>query len=193
MLMKLRHLTIIAAAALAAACESPTPSGLARIDAPAEASRDVVASTSGGGKAELPPGFSLLEFAYNAKAHADGSASGQFRQFYESADGTVDFHGSVTCVTFDPVNNRAWIGGVVTQNRSTDPAAQTPIHQVGKDAWFRVVDDGEGKSSVDRTTVLGFEGSAGIETSPEYCAAQLWRPANANAWVVVAGNIQVRP
>jgi hypothetical protein len=191
--MKLDHWTIFAAAAVAAACEAPTPSGLAHIDASAAASRSVVASTSGGGKAELPPGFSPLDFAYNAKTHADGSASGQFRQFYESADGTVDFHGIVTCVTFDPVNNRAWIGGVVTQNNSTDPAAQTPIHQVGKDAWFRVVDDGEGNDAVDRTTILGFEGSAGIKTSPEYCAAQLWRPNNANAWVVVAGNIQVRP
>lgn len=190
--MKLQYLALVTAAAVAA-CETPAPSELSPADWPASLSRSVVASTSGGGQAVLPPGFSQLRFSYNAKAHADGSASGQFRQFYESADGTVDFHGEVTCVTFDPVNNRAWIGGVITQNKSTDPAAMTPIHRVGKDAWFRVVDNGEGQALEDRTTVLGFEGGADILTSQQYCDVQLWRPNEANTWTVVAGNIQVRP
>jgi hypothetical protein len=191
--MKSRYLATFAVAAAVVACETPAPSELSRTGTSARTSRAVLGSTNGGGQAALPPGFSLLRFSFNAKAHADGSASGEFRQFYESSDGTVDFHGTVTCVTFDPVTNRAWIGGVITQNRSTDPAAQAPIHQVGKDAWFRVVDNGEGQSPPDRTTVLGFEGALGIITSEQYCAAQLWRPNDANTWAVVAGDIQVRP
>lgn len=148
---------------------------------------------SGGGKAELPPGFSPLSFSFNAELVA-GGVSGQFRQFYESDDGTVDFHGEVTCVSFDPVNNRAWIGGVVTQNESTDPAARTTRHEVGDDVWFRVVDNGEGNAPPDRTTVFGFEpGPGGIITSAEYCARQLWTAGDVNTWVVTSGNIQVNP
>jgi hypothetical protein len=134
-----------------------------------------------------------LSFSFNAKS-VGGGVSGQFRQFYESDDGTVDFHGEVTCVSFDPVNNRAWIGGVVTQNKSTDPAALTTRHEVGDDVWFRVVDNGEGNAPPDRTTVLGFEpGPGGIITSAEYCARQLWTAGDVNTWVVTSGNIQVNP
>lgn len=190
---RMRHLALCVAALPVLACETPAPSELIAARSSANLSREVLASTTGGGQAVLPPGFSQLRFAFNAKLHADGSASGQFRQFYESSAGTVDFHGEVTCVTFDPVNRRAWVGGVVTQNKSTDPAARTAIHQVGKDAWFRVVDGGEGEGvPEDRTTVLGFEGAAGLATSAQYCEAQLWFLNNRNAWPVVAGNIQVR-
>lgn len=180
------------AAAVLTACESPVST--TDVFTPEFASgRAVVAATSGGGKATLPTGFSLLSFSFVANAHSDASASGQFRQVYESASGTVDFHGKVTCVSFDAANGRAWIGGVITQNRSTNPAVQAAIHQPGRDAWFRVVDYGEGLAPPDRTTVLGFEGGAGIITSDEYCTRQLWADNDANTWSADQGNIQVRP
>lgn len=154
----------------------------------------VTASASGGGQAQLPAGFSRLDFAFAANARGDAGATGQFRQHYESGGGIVDFHGEVTCVSFDAENNRAWIGGVVTQNNSTHPAMMGAIHQPGRDVWFRVVDNGEAQgANPDRTTVLGFEGAGGIITSAAYCAAQIWAANDANTWAVVAGNIQVRP
>ncbi len=190
--MKLYHFAPLAGAAVLAACSADVPTQAVSIDA-ATANR-IVASASGGGKAQLPPGFSAYDFAFTANGRADGSGTGQFRQHYESAGGIVDFHGSVTCVSFDPVNNRAWIGGVVTQNNSTHPAMQGEIHQPGRDVWFRVVDNGEGgDAAADRTTVYGFEGGAGIITSAQYCAAQLWTAGDVNTWAVVKGNIQVRP
>lgn len=153
-----------------------------------------VGSTSGGGKAQLPAGFSALSFSFTAAMQPDGRATGQFRQVYESEGLTVDFAGEVTCVSFDPVTNRAWIGGVVTRNNSTNPAVRLPQHAVGRDVWFRVVDNGEGQSPDDRTTVFGFEpGPGGIITSAEYCERQLWTPNDANTWAVTDGNIQVRP
>lgn len=153
-----------------------------------------VGSTSGGGKAQLPPGFSALSFSFTAGLKSDGRATGQFRQFYESEGLTVDFAGEVTCVSFDPVTNRAWIGGVVTRNSSTEPAVRQPQHDVGRDVWFRVVDNGEAQSPDDRTTVFGFEpGPGGIITSAEYCERQLWTANDANTWAVTEGNIQVRP
>lgn len=191
--MRLSIVAALATTTALVACDSSTPTELPPGGPSASADRGVIASTTGGGKAQLPPGFSLLDFSFNAKVKADGSATGQFRQVYESAGGTVDFHGTVTCVTFDPLNNRAWIGGVITQNNSTNPAVLTPIHEVGKEAWFRVVDYGEGQSPDDRTTVLGFEGGLGIITSEEYCQLQLWRANDGGTWPVVHGNIQVRP
>jgi hypothetical protein len=190
--MRRRYIAVLASAAALGACQRDIPTqaaaGMQRATA-----RGVTASATGGGKAQLPPGFSELGFSFSANLEADGSATGEFRQHYVSGGGSVDFHGTVTCVSFDPVNDRAWIGGVVTRNSSTNPAVLTPIHEVGKDVWFRVVDNGEGESLDDRTTVLGFEGAAGVITSAEYCARQLWAAGNANTWAVTDGNIQVRP
>ncbi|CAN5226694.1 hypothetical protein BH23GEM2_BH23GEM2_14040 [soil metagenome] len=184
---------VLAVVGIATACDTPTEIVPAALEPSFSRGNAVVASTSGGGKAQLPAGFSLLSFAFNANLRGDGRATGQFRQVYESASGTVDFHGEVTCVSFDPDNNRAWIGGVVTKNNSTNPGVQGAIHQPGRDVWFRVVDYGEGDSPDDRTTVLGFEGAAGIDTSEQYCEARLWAAGDARTWAVVDGNIQVRP
>ena len=88
---RMRHLAVSVAALPLLACETPAPSELIAARSSANLSRQVLVSTTGGGQAVLPPpGFSQLRFAFNAKLHADGSASGQFRQFYESSDGTVE-------------------------------------------------------------------------------------------------------
>jgi hypothetical protein len=97
----------------------------------------------------------------------------------------VTYQGDVTCVTVDPVNHRAWIGGVLTQSDDPDLVAQ-----VGKDAWFRVLDQ-SGTSSGDRSTFLGFEGGGGILTSAQYCQAQIWPEDNARTWPVEQGTIVV--
>jgi hypothetical protein len=106
---------------------------------------------------------------------------------------TVDFSGEVTCMAVDPVNHRAWIGGVVTENRSDDPNHGLEIHQPGSDVWFRVVDYGEGAAAQpDRSSVYGFEGAAGVTTSAEYCALQLWPAGDVNTFELLEGNLQVR-
>jgi hypothetical protein len=195
--MRLSHVCAVAAiASLTVACDTSTvitepvdvrQASLARAGG-------VAGITAGGGKAQLPPGFTLLSFSYNAVGNADGSGTGQFRQRYESGGGTVEFTGTVTCVSFDATNNRAWIGGVITSNTSTNAAVLTPIHEVGRDVWFRVVDNGEGDGAADdRTTVFGFEGAAGFITSAAYCAGQPWTANDANTWAVIEGNIQVMP
>lgn len=150
--------------------------------------------------------FSLLgetlpgTLSFNAKQFADGRASGQFRVTLDFQEGIPDvisggvaaFHGRVTCVAADPANGRAWIGGVVTQNRSTNAEFRDDATtQVGKDIWFRVLDSGEGQAAPDRTTFVGFEGGGGILTSAEYCAARLWPDGNARTHPLTSGNIQV--
>lgn len=151
-------------------------------------------ATGGGDYVLTTGGFDLPgKVAFSAiQRDASGAADGQLRNVLDLLGEIIDFHGVVTCMTTDPDNGRAWIGGVVTQNNSVaEPYASGERFQVGKDIWFRVLDDGEGHGVVDRTTFVGFEGDAGFETSADYCAGQPWPDANARTWPV-SGNIQVK-
>lgn len=156
----------------------------------------IIYSTTGEGRSQVtspPLAVGIAEWSLAAHQHADGRALGEFRMTRMRAGFVVDFSGIVTCVSVDPVNNRAWIGGVVTENRSNDPVHTGAIHQPGRDVWFRVVDNGEGAGAApDRSSVLGFQGAAGIITSAEYCATKPWTAGDVNAFEVVDGNIQVR-
>jgi hypothetical protein len=121
------------------------------------------------------------------------AATGDLRFTTDLGGLAVDFVGQATCLAVDAANARAWIAGVITENNSTHPSFTGPLNQVGKDIWFRVVDYGEGAGApqVDRTTFVGFEGSAGIGTSAEYCATRPWPDGDARTGPVLEGNIQV--
>ncbi len=194
--MKSRFVPTLAACLMLGACDTSAPTETPLIDLQSADARNVAAnrtSTQGGGKAELPAGFSALQFAFSAFETPQGGAHGHFHQSYESANGTVDFAGRVTCVSVDPVNHRVWVGGVITHNKSTNPARIGVIFDPGHDVWFRVVDNGSGPDAMDRTTVFGFEGGGGILTSAEYCQRQLWTANDANTWPVTHGMIKVNP
>ena len=89
----------------------------------------------------------------------------------------------MTCVTTDPAfPGRARIGGVVTENNSTDPAFLTINHEVGDDAWFRVQDGEDASGAVDASTTIGFKPTL-VDTSEQYCALPFtglpaWNPAS---------------
>lgn len=132
------------------------------------------------------------DFEFSAIQLANGRAVGTFHQRVIFQGQLVEFTGSVTCITQDPVNHRAWVGGVVTSNTSVHPSFQAARNAVGEDVWFRVVDYGEGAAApADRTTFLGFEGDAMIITSAEYCAEQPWPANDDRTWPVSEGNLQV--
>lgn len=179
---------------LACGSESPPSAPEAAIRAAQGSTVDAVAD--GGGEYEIViPGLDISgeRFSMSTVRYADGSATGRFHHALELEGQPVEFHGLVTCASFDPVNHRAWIGGIVTENNSVHPGFRTEIHEPGKDIWFRVVDYGEGEGAPpDRTTFVGFEGAAGIITSQEYCDAQLWPDEDARTWAV-RGNVEVRP
>ena len=188
-----RRLAPVLVLALGTACDSPTQHSQPE---PRRAANAIVASATGGGWIEFGiPGLSDAQFSFSAVQHADGTASGVFHQVRSNAGPTIDFSGEVTCLSVDPVNHRAWIGGVIRQNNSTSPAFQVDtLHAPGLDVWFRVVDYGEGDGAVsDRSTTYGFKHSAGIITSAEYCATRPWPAADARTFPVVRGNLQVRP
>jgi hypothetical protein len=138
-----------------------------------------------GGGQFFNPDFGEVTFSFQAVRHGDGGVTGRFQQHQTDLD--LTYKGDVTCFAVDLVNHRAWIGGVLTQSNDVDPVAV-----VGKDAWFRVLDLGSGGPDPDRSTFLGFEGSAGIITSAEYCERQIWPEGNERTWPVEHGDITIQ-
>ena len=134
------------------------------------------------------------EFQFVAHVKADGTVTGHFRQSRSGPAGTVDFAGYVTCLTTDPnFPGRARVGGVITENNSTNPAFRTTNHEVGDDVWFRVQDGGNGGEADDRSTTYGFKPTL-VNTSAEYCALPFtglpwWNPAS--LFPVARGTIRV--
>jgi hypothetical protein len=152
------------------------------------ASEGANAAATGGGHF-LFSGFLDVQFGFSAVAKADGSAQGSFHQSYTLEGSTTSYWGTVTCLSVDTVNHRAWIGGVLTKVQSDDPAARL----VGEEVWFRVVDyddDEPGADPADRSTVFGF--TPLFESSAAYCAGRPWPADDARTWPVIAGNIDVR-
>ena len=178
---------------IVAGCQTPVSPALESGAIGERGSQDVIGvqtKATGGGHYTIPDGIDL-GFAFSALVLPDGRANGNFRH-HGIADGElIDFKAEVTCLSVDSVNHRAWIGGVITENRSTHPQFTTPIHQAGHDIWFRVQDNGPGLSDTtpDVTTIVGFESPA-IPSSIFYCTTQPWRTNN--VWPV-RGNLTVSP
>ena len=157
----------------------------------------VVAHASGGGIVDFSAvaGAGNGHFAFSATVKGDGSVVGHFRQRRERNGLLIDFSGVVTCLTVNAELHRARIGGVITQNNSTDPAFLTENHEGGDDVWFRVQESGEGDGAIDASTSYGFKPTL-VNTSAEYCALPFtglpaWNPAT--TFPLLSGNIQVRP
>lgn len=129
------------------------------------------------------PTLGTVTFAYSAIRLQNGRVTGKF--FQDQRDLGFVYAGDVTCFAVDPVNHRAWVGGVLTYSNDTDPIAEA-----GRDAWFRVLDTGK-SADPDRSTFLGFEGGGGIITSAQYCDAKIWPDGNARTWPVEKGNILI--
>ena len=174
-----------------ASAPPPTGPGVAAVTL--STGEGIIASATGGGRYLLANTYDV-QFAFSAIQHANGKVMGNFHHTLDTGAGTFDFKGKVTCLAFDPATNRAWIGGVITHNHSTDAFYQSdPVFAVGRDAWFRVVDYGEGENATqpDRTTFVGFENTPGIPTSDFYCATKPWPLGDARTHPVTEGNIQV--
>lgn len=180
----------------AVGCETPTrsePSATRQARLSLGDDNGITLKSSGGGHYLLQSTFDV-QFAYTAKQHADGTVQGEFHESFVADGETIAFRGDVICMALDPVNHRAWIGAVITENTSTHPDFQQWYHQPGEDVWFRVVDYGEGSDAPpDRKTFMGFENTPGIPTSEIYCQLQIWPAGDARTWPVTEGNIQVKP
>ncbi len=85
----------------------------------------------------------IVSFSIDAE-----NSKGEFSIYADEGGGlTVSFEAKVTCLSIDPVNHHAWIGGEIKENNSSDPDLQGAIQQKGRDIWFRVLDDPAGLSA----------------------------------------------
>jgi hypothetical protein len=154
------------------------------------------ASAGGGRYTVVSADGSLAEmlFGYGAFAKTAGSTRARGSLFHTGTfqGSTIDFIGEVTCLAVDPVNHRAWIGGVIVKNNSTHPTYRDSVWaQPGHDIWFRVLDaDHGGSGPQDRTTFVGFEGA--IPSSEAYCRDRIWPEDNARTWAIT-GNVIALP
>jgi hypothetical protein len=160
----------------------------------ANASAVVVASARGSGRVDLTSaGVPPAKFYFSALRYADGSVSGEFRQTLEVGTLISDVVGKVTCLSVDSLNHRAWVGGVILQNRSTHPSWRVDsLHSVGLDVWFRVADYSL-VGQADRSTTYGFKHSAGFITSEDYCNGMPWPAADARTFPLSQGSLSVTP
>lgn len=191
-----RQLSVFLPVLALVACDPPLEPDLAPVDALlVQAGARVDGRANGTGTFNIGAPGADIALDLNALLRADGSATGSVHYVTDLTDfglGTIEVRFDVTCLALDVTQGRAWIGGVVTENNSTNATfANDPVRQVGRDVWFRVEDNGNGGSgTLDRSTQLGFEGSAGIITSEEYCETQLWPAAPPHP--VTTGNLTVR-
>jgi hypothetical protein len=76
-------------------------------------------------------------FSFTAKEYADGSVSGQYTDRFANGDG---LHAVIDCLVVD--GNRAWVSGVITSGRFTDPVTGEVFDLAGLYLWTTVVDNG---------------------------------------------------
>src|SRR5436305_2862245 len=130
-----------------------------------------------------------VEFTFFAFQQPNGKFFGAFHEVTNDGVGNVEFYARVTCLAVDPVEHRAWIGGVITSNLSTSSDFTDEIHQPGHDVWFRILDSND-PNQPSRSTFMGFEGA--IPSSAAYCALRPWAPDNARTWPVTQGGLTVK-
>jgi hypothetical protein len=76
-------------------------------------------------------------FSLTAIEYADGSVSGQYTDRFANGDG---FHAVVDCLSV--AGNQAWVSGLVTHGRFTDPDTEEVIDLAGLYVWTTAVDNG---------------------------------------------------
>jgi len=174
----MRVRTVLAAVGMAALLAVPVATAN-------ESDQAVVAAAKGNVEwtIALPNPFGVEvgnDLKFNARKHADGSASGKIHYIQTVEGESFEFRIDVTCLEFYD-GNRAKLGGVITwSNDATVPA--------GRYGWFQAFDNGTGKDDPpDRSSLLGF----GDETANEaFCNSP--NLPRFGPWDV-EGDIKIRP
>ena len=174
----MRVRTVFAAVGMAALLAVPVATAT-------ESDQAVVAAAKGNVEwtIALPNPFDVVvgnDLKFNARKHADGSASGKIHYIQTVEGESFEFRIDVTCLEFYD-GNRAKLGGVITwSNDATVPA--------GRYGWFQAFDNGKGKDDPpDRSSLLGF----GDETANEaFCNSP--NLPRFGPWDV-EGDIKIRP
>ena len=149
--------------------------------APADPQKEPVGMTFGRGIAKGPDD---MTFMLNATLYKDESVGGKFSYSASGDAGTLDIEAEITCASLDNEAGRAWVGGKVTRNGSTDPrfAGATEV-------WMRALDR---NSQRIQPLVSGPLLAAGkIKTASDYCNKKPW--SDEDLYVVDPGALAVFP
>ncbi len=155
-----------AAAAPAPSREVPDSRRIPPQPAAAEPEKKVAGMTFGRGIAKGPAD---MTFKFNVTVYEDASVDGTFSYSANSAAGTLDIEADVVCATLDNDAGRAWVGGKVTRNGSTDPQFSG---QPGTEIWMRALDR---NAQQMQPLVSGPLMAAGtIKNASDYCSKKPW-------------------
>lgn len=183
------------------ACDGPpatAPDGAARLAA------DEALDARGGGHAKASGHVEKYtdefdwdeDYSFAARLQPDGTARGEWQLHAITPIGDWTLHGDVVCMTILPDGKTVRLGGII--EHSTMPAGPNAVNGTpGYGVVWTVVDDGEGKGSVDLATDILY----GIP--PEWAELYGWSPEahceTGLTWThstpspIDAGNIQVKP
>jgi hypothetical protein len=108
----------------------------------------------------------LTLFSFEGERRADGTTTGSYFYNFQAAGFSVQ--GPITCISTD--GNQAWVGGVVGSIDSPDPEDQ---QLVGRDMWWRSIDNGQGDhATLDITSGIGFAFPGSTITAESWCQDQ---------------------
>jgi len=177
--MTVRLVALSLAAVAIAGCDASAPTAPA-VAAPQLASSKPLASATGSGQFYdvRPTGEGWRNFEFTARTGADGT-TGEWQLVSRATD--TKYHGTVTCLSV--VGNQAWFTGMVTD--ATDPAF------VGKPAFWRVVDNGEGANAPADQITYTFIVPVGSPPELDCTTHPILQPPAPGLFDIQAGNVQV--
>lgn len=128
--------------------------------------KEAVGMAFGRGIAKGPADMTVM---FNANAYKDESVDGTFSYSASAEAGTIDIEAEIICVSLDNEAGRAWIGGRITRNDSTDPRF---AGEPGNEAWMRAAD----RNADKKQPLVSGPLTAGdkIENASDYCNEKPW-------------------
>ncbi|MEM6639739.1 MAG: hypothetical protein AAF610_07540 [Pseudomonadota bacterium] len=133
---------------------------------------DTIATAFGKGSLERDDG-ELASFTVDVNFRPGNVVGGTitYSSFFE--DGKLDLVASVNCGRYDTDTKRVWIGGEISQNKSTRDDLKTGGYDVGQPVWFRFEESDTHPEPAAQVSDLGFAGN-GYATAADFCADTSW-------------------
>ena len=151
--------------------------------APVEPGKQIVAMTFGRGIAKGPAD---MTFMLNVELFEDESVGGTFSYSANTGAGTLDIEAEATCASLDHDAARAWVGGKITRNGSTDPRFSG---EPGTEVWMRALDRNAEKMQPKISGPLLAGGE--FNSAEDFCSKRPW--SDDEFYVVDPGALAIFP
>ena len=142
-----------------------------------------VAMTFGRGIAQAPV---PLTFMVNVSVFENDSVEGSFSYSATSTSGSLDIEAQVQCTALDHDAGKAWVGGKLTRNGSTDPRYTA---EIGSDVWIHLLD--RNLDSLPPMVSAPTMRSATVRSAADFCKRRPW--SDEELYIVEAGALAIFP